>query len=94
MIGYAVDDVGEPGFGIEFVEARGLDKRVQDGGAATAFVRPREQVILAPERCTRLKCEGTYSSTMRSSAPIRPNFVSPQAGQTQGASCVTVSSGR
>jgi len=31
---------------------------------------------------------------VRSSAPIRPNFVAPQVGQTQGASCTIVSSGR
>ena len=38
MIGYAVDDVGEPGFGIEVIQARGLDERVHDSGAASAFV--------------------------------------------------------
>jgi hypothetical protein len=40
------------------------------------------------------QCDGTYSRTVRSSAPIRPNLVGPQVGQTQGASCTIVSSGR
>jgi hypothetical protein len=30
-------DVGEPGFGIKVVEARGLDMRANDDGAASAF---------------------------------------------------------
>jgi hypothetical protein len=39
MIGYAIDDVGEPGFGVKVAQARGFDKRVDDGGAATAAFR-------------------------------------------------------
>ena len=62
-------------------------------GACTTVSQAR-QLIFGRTCSTRLKCEGTYSRTMRSSAPIRPNFVAPQVGQTQGASCMIVSSGR
>jgi len=41
-----------------------------------------------------LKLDGTYSSTSRSSCPIRLNTVLPQPGQTQGGSWVIVSRGR
>ena len=43
---------------------------------------------------TRLKWEGTYSSTSRSSAPIRPNLSPPQAGHAHGASWTIVSAGK
>jgi hypothetical protein len=42
MIGYAVDDVWEPGLWIHIVHSRGLDQRVNDGGAAAAFIRAGE----------------------------------------------------
>jgi hypothetical protein len=35
VIGDAGDDVGEPGFGFDVVEARGFDECVDDRGAAT-----------------------------------------------------------
>ena len=38
MIGDAADDVAEPGFRIDVIKARGLDERVHDGGAPSAFV--------------------------------------------------------
>src|SRR5258708_38690847 len=62
-------------------------------GACTTVSQAR-QLIFGRTCSSRLKCEGTYSRTVRSSAPIRPNFVAPQVGQTQGASCTRFSSGR
>ena len=41
-----------------------------------------------------MKLEGTYSSTSRSSWPMRLNIVPPQPGQVQAGSWVTVSRGR
>ena len=41
-----------------------------------------------------LKLEGTYSSTSRSSCPIRLNVVPPQPGQVQAGSWVMISRGR
>ena len=41
-----------------------------------------------------MKLEGTYSSTSRSSWPIRLNVVPPQPAQIQAGSWVTVSRGR
>jgi hypothetical protein len=39
LIGYAADDIGEPGLRIKIDQPGGLDERVNDGGAASAFVR-------------------------------------------------------
>ena len=39
MIGYAADDVAEPSLGVDVVQASGLDERVYDSGAPSAFVR-------------------------------------------------------
>ena len=38
MVGDVVDDVGEPGLGVEAVEAGGGDKGVEDSGALAALV--------------------------------------------------------
>ena len=46
------------------------------GIGAWTMVSQARQLIFGRTCSTRLKCEGTYSSTSRSSAPIRPNFVS------------------
>ena len=81
-------------FGDEDVAAQGVPSRWAVGRGACTTVSQARQLIFGRTCSTRLKCEGTYSRTMRSSAPIRPNFVAPQIGQTQGASCMTVSSGR
>ncbi len=45
MIGDAGDDVGEPGLGIDVIEATSLDERVQDRGAPAAGVR---RDVMAP----------------------------------------------
>ena len=50
MIGYAADDVAKPGLGIDVVKASGLDERVDDSGAAAAFIRAGEQIVLSSER--------------------------------------------
>jgi hypothetical protein len=39
MIGDAGDDVGEPGLGVDVVEATSLDERVKDRGPTAARVR-------------------------------------------------------
>ena len=38
VIGYAADDVAKPGLGVDVVQASGLDERVYDSGAPSAFV--------------------------------------------------------
>jgi hypothetical protein len=44
MISDAGDDVGEPGLGIDVIEATSLDERVQDRGATAAGVGAGEQI--------------------------------------------------
>jgi hypothetical protein len=46
-MGHAADDVAKPGLGVDVVWATGLDEGVRDSGAAAAFIRAGEQVILA-----------------------------------------------
>ena len=46
MRGDTPDDVGEPGLRIDAVHFRGLDQRVEAGGAFTSRVRAGEQIIL------------------------------------------------
>jgi hypothetical protein len=58
------------------------------------MVSQARQLIFGRTWTTTLKCEGTYSSTSRSSVPIRLSFLLPQAGQTHLASCSTRSRGR
>ena len=65
-----------------------------DGGGAWVMVSHCRQLILGRTWTTTLKCDGTYSSTSRSSLPIRLSFLLPHAGQTQVASCSTRSRGR
>ncbi len=64
------------------------------GMGACTMVSQARLLIFGRTCSTRLKCESTYSSAMRSSTPIRPNLVSPHLGETHGASCKTISSGR
>ncbi len=72
-----------------------LDQWRRRAGFRIGFVKAsKARIAVGRTCCTRLKCEGTYSRTSRSWAPIRPNFVPPQVGQTQGASCTVVSIGR
>lgn len=56
------------------------------GIGAWATVSQARQLIFGRTCTMRLKWEGTYSSTSRSSAPIRPNLSPPQVGHTHGAS--------
>src|ERR1700722_960051 len=49
VAGDAVDDVGQPGFGVEAVEAGGGDQGVEHGGALAAGVGAGEEVVLAAE---------------------------------------------
>ena len=46
----AVEHIGEPGLRIDIVQPRGLDQRVEDGGALTAAIGSAEQPGLATER--------------------------------------------
>lgn len=46
MIGDASDDVGEPGFRVDVVEARGFNQRMHDRSATPAFVRTGEEIVL------------------------------------------------
>ena len=50
MIGDAGKDIPQVGFWIEAVELCGLDQRQDCSGAFAAFVRSREQPVLAAER--------------------------------------------
>ena len=54
MIGDARDDVGEPGLGVDAVEAGGLDQGVEDGGAPAAGVGTGEEIVLSSERQSRM----------------------------------------
>ena len=47
MIGDAGEDVGEPGLGVDGVEATSFDERVQGRGATAAGVGAGEQIIFA-----------------------------------------------
>ena len=64
------------------------------GIGAWTTVSHARQLIFGRTCTTRLKWEGTYSSTSRSSAPIRPNLSPPQVGHTHGASWTIVSAGK
>src|SRR3954447_982492 len=65
-----------------------------DGIGACTIVSHDRQLSFGRTCWVTLKLEGTYSSTSRSSCPIRLNVVPPQPGQVQAGSWVTVSRGR
>src|SRR3954465_11485740 len=65
-----------------------------DGIGACTMVSQDRQLSFGRRWRITLKLEGTYSSTSRSSWPIRLKVVSPQPGQLQAGSWVTVSRGR
>src|SRR5918995_4529360 len=65
-----------------------------DGGGAWVMVSHCRQLILGRTWTTTLKCEGTYSSTSRSSAPTRVSAVLPHVGQAHAGSYTTRSRGR
>ena len=65
-----------------------------DGIGGSTMVWQFRQLIFGRAWTMTLKCEGTYSSTSRSSVPISVRLVPPQAGQTQFGSCSTRSRGR
>ena len=65
-----------------------------DGIGACTMVSQARQLSFGRTWRITLKLEGTYSSTSRSSWPMRLNTVPPQPGQVQAGSWVTVSRGR
>jgi hypothetical protein len=69
-----------------------LDRQRRAG--ICVIVSHARQLIRGRTWTTTLKCEGTYSSTSRSSSPSRLRRALPQAGHTQAASCTTRSRGR
>ena len=49
MIGDAVQEIAEIGFGIEAVELGGFDEGIDRGGALAAGIRSGEEIVLATE---------------------------------------------
>ncbi len=49
VIGYVADDIAKPRLWIDVVQASGLDERIDDSGAAAAFIRAGEQIVLSSE---------------------------------------------
>ena len=62
--------------------------------APATIVSQARQLSLGRTCRITLKLEGTYSSTSRSSCPMRLNRLPPHPGQVQTGSCVMVSRGR
>jgi hypothetical protein len=50
MIGDAIDDGGEPGFGINIVQACGLNWRLHNGRETPTLVGAGEQITLSFQR--------------------------------------------
>ena len=69
MIRHSGDDVGEPGVGIDVVEATGLDEGIHGGGTVTAAVGACERPVASSD---------CYGPSMRSAAllvmQIRPSW--------------------
>ena len=66
----------------------------REGIGACTIVSQTRQLSLGRMCWITLKLEGMYSSTSRSSWPIRLNTLPPQPGQVQAGSWVTISRGR
>ena len=50
MLGDALEHVAQIGFGIEAIELRGAEQRVDRRGAFAAGIGTGEEIVLAPER--------------------------------------------
>ncbi len=66
MIGDACQDIGKPGLRIDVVEPRGLDERLEHGGALTSTVGAAEQPCLPAEWHA---AEGTFGGVVGQTYP-------------------------
>lgn len=57
-MGELVEDIGEPGFGVDAVEPGGLESGVDDGGAFAALFGAEEQEVLAGDGDTAKRAFG------------------------------------